>query len=122
MTKGLKVLGIALMLVVSAMAADAPNQDVGKSWHVTFNSPMRVGATLLPAGDYKVQHLKDGDGHVLVFKGDNKQVAKVACTMEPLSEKPKYTRLTFDNNSAGERVLKGIAFEGDHYVHELTNP
>jgi hypothetical protein len=122
--KGLKI-AIALLFLIgaSAMAADASNLDVGKSWTLTLYQPTRVGATLLPAGDYNVRHLKDGDGHVLAFKSGKKEIARVGCKMEQLPSKADRTSLFEDTNGAGERVLMGIAFEGDKFRHDLVvNP
>lgn len=124
--KGLKVLGIALLLLLgmSVMAADTSSKasaaDVGKSWTVNLNKPTHVGAALLPAGDYKVQHLKDGDSHVLVFRTAKKEIARVNCTMAPLSAKAADTLVTTDKNSAGERVLTRIAFRGDTFEHDVV--
>ena len=123
--KGFKFLAISLMLLTiasTAMAADAMNFDVGKSWTITLPDPIRVGATLLPAGDYKVQHLKDADQHFLAFKLGKKEVARVGCTMEQLPTKADTTSVTEDRNGAGERVLTGIAFRGDTFRHDLVNP
>lgn len=121
--KGLKIATALLFLIgVSAMAADASNVDVGKSWTLTLYKPTRVGATLLPAGDYNVRHLKDGDGHVLAFKSGKKEMARVGCTMEQLPKRAETTSQLIDTTSAGERVLMSIAFEGDKFQHDLAHP
>ncbi len=116
-----KLLGTALVLAVSLslMASSAPSSHAGKSWTLRLPFPAHVGSALLPAGYYTVQQLNDGDDHILVFKGDKKEIARAHCTMENLSEKPKNALLTFDRNSAGERVLVAIAFPGDSVQHDL---
>ena len=118
--RGLKVV-IALLLLVtlSAMASDAAKTDVGKSWSLTLYHPTRVGTALLPAGDYNVRHNADGEQHFLVFKSDRKEIARVTCTTEQLPSKAEKTQLMENTNSAGERVLAGIAFAGDRYQHNL---
>jgi hypothetical protein len=122
----MKVLKIATALLfligVSAMAADASNVDVGKSWTLTLSHRTRVGTALLPAGEYNVRHLKDGEEHVLAFKSVKKEMTRVGCTMEQLSKKAETTSLLEDTNSAGERVLRSIAFEGDKSQHDLVHP
>ena len=122
--KGFKVLAIALTLlaVVSAMASNAASADVGKSWTLTLYHPIRVGAALLPAGDYNVRHLKDGEQHFLVFKSGRKEIARVGCTMEPVTRKADRTTLLENANGAGEQVLEGIQFGGDTFRHTLLNP
>ena len=121
--KGLKIATALLFLIaVSAMATDASNVDVGKSWTLTLYHPTRVGTALLPAGDYKVQHLKDGEEHVLAFKSGRKEITRVGCKTEQLSKKVERTSLLEDTNGAGEQVLMSIAFEGDKFRHDLVNP
>jgi hypothetical protein len=121
--KGLKIATALLFLIgVSAMAADASNVDVGKSWTLTLYHPTRVGAALLPAGEYNVRHLKDGEGHVLAFKSGKKEMARVGCTMEQLPRKTARTSVLEDKNDAGEQVLISVAFEGDTFQHDLAHP
>ncbi len=123
--KGFKVLAIALLLLAvasAAVAADASKMDVGKSWTLTLYHPTRVGTALLPSGDYNVRHIKDGEEHFLAFKADRKEIARVGCKMEQLPTKADKTLLIEDTNGAGERVLIGIAFQGDTFRHDLVNP
>jgi hypothetical protein len=117
-----KVLGIALLLTIPLLmlAADTSYPKVGKSWTVSFSKPAKVGGTVLPAGDYKVQHLKDGDAQVLVFKSGNKEKVRVACKTEERPSKADGTELTYVDNDGGDRVLRAIVFEGDRFRHELV--
>ena len=121
--KGLKIATALLFLIaVSAMAADASSVDVGKSWTLTLYQPTRVGTALLPAGDYYVRHLKDGEEHVLALKSGRKEMARVGCKLEQLSKKVERTTMIGNENDAGEQVLMSIAFEGDKFRHDLVNP
>jgi hypothetical protein len=124
MIRPCKVLGITLLLSIPLLmlAADTTYPKVGKSWTVSFTKPVTVGTALLPAGEYKVQHLKDGDAHVLVFKADNKEKARVTCNTEPQASKAGDTMLVYDLNDAGDRVLRRIVFAGDRFSHELAGP
>ncbi len=120
--KGIKVLAIAFLLLAFASAAVASGSgkmDSGKSWHLTLYHPTRVGTALLPPGDYKVQQVQDGERTWLAFKADRKEVARVGCKIEQLPTKADKTALLENTNSAGERVLVGIAFEGDRFKHDL---
>jgi hypothetical protein len=125
MIRTCKVLGIALLLSIplSILAADTGGYPkVGKSWTVTFTEPAKVGSALLPAGEYRVQHLKEGDAHVLVFKAGNKAKARVTCKTEEQASKSDRTMALYGHNDAGERVLRSIVFEGDRFSHELAVP
>jgi len=117
----LKVLGVvvcALALVCVATAADKNLgiRDVGR---VTFVAPVRVGTTLLPAGDYVVRHTMDGQEHIMVFqpaRGKGPEV-KVKCTLVPLTEKAAQTQQIYSLNAANERVLQELVFRGDTAKH-----
>jgi len=117
----LRVLGAvvcALALVCTATAADKNLgiRDVGR---VTFVAPVRVGTTLLPAGDYVVRHTMDGQEHIMVFqpaRGKGPEV-KVKCTLVPLTEKAAQTQQIYSLNAANERVLQELVFRGDTAKH-----
>jgi hypothetical protein len=118
--KGHKIATALLLLIaVAAMASNASNWDIGKTWTVNFDDPVRVGTTLLPAGDYTVRHIKDGEQHVLVFNAGKKEIVRVNCVMEQLPKKAQETSMIINRNGSGERELAGIAFAGDIYRHDL---
>lgn len=120
--KSIRVLAIALLLLAftsAAVASGSGKMDSAKSWHLTLYHPTRVGTALLPAGDYKVQQVQDGERTWLAFKADKKEVARVGCKIEQLPSKAGKTELLLNTNSAGESVLVSIAFEGDQFKHEL---
>jgi hypothetical protein len=121
MNRAAKLLTVVLLLTVAVgvFASDASSPRAGKSWSLTLFHPTRVGTALLPPGDYSVRHVMDGEKHFLVFKSDRKELARVACSEEQLPAKVDKTALMENTNSAGERVLMGIAFQGDHFRHNL---
>lgn len=119
MTKKIAILTVlfAFILGLTAFAADA-NFGVGKTRNITLLSETKVGSTVLPAGEYKVQHLMEGNEHIMVFKSvsNNKEKARVKCTMEKLDRKADQTMSliqTVDN----QRVLTALIFAGDTYRH-----
>jgi hypothetical protein len=125
MSRGLKVFGVALILTVavSMLAADATYPNTGKTWNINFTKEVKVGTVLLPAGEYRVQHVVDGDNHLLVFKAaNNREKARVPCRVEPLSGKVDQNTQVANRNDAGELVLQSLAFKGDKFRHELVNP
>lgn len=120
MTKKIAILAIitAFLLGLTALAAD-PGFGIGKTRNITFSSATKVGDMVLPAGEYKVQHLLEGETHLLVFKTtDNKEKVRVKCTMQKLDKKSPNTlseMKTIDN----QNVLTGLVFSGDTYRHAL---
>jgi hypothetical protein len=112
---------ICLLLVsMAALAADTKAMGVGKTQTVTFAENVKVGNTVLKAGDYRVQHIMDGTQHVLVFKSmtKNDEKARVNCNMVELPKKADQTILGFDVAS-GQKTLNAITFRGESYKHEL---
>ena len=120
MTKKIAILAIIAVFLVglTALAAD-PGFGIGKTRTITFSNSTKVGDVVLPAGDYRVQHLMDGDTHLLVFKTtDNKEKVRVKCTMQKLDKKAPNTlseMKTVDN----QNILTGLVFSGDTYRHAL---
>jgi hypothetical protein len=118
--RSLKVVGILMcVLALAAIAVAGPNsmgvRDVNK---VTFKAPMRVGAVVLPAGDYLVRHTMEGQDHVMVFQRvHSKDEFKVKCTLVALPQKADRSQIVYDSNAGSERVLQELEFEGDSAKH-----
>lgn len=124
MSKGTKLLGIALLVSVAwaGMAADAASHGMGKVRTINFMSAMRVGGVLLPAGEYKVQELMDGERHVLVFKTmNNHEKVRVHCTLVELPRKVAQTEEDARSNDSGEQVLQSLAFRGEKTRHDIAD-
>lgn len=86
---------------------------------VVLSEQSKVGAQLLPAGEYKLTHTMEGSEHIMVFK-KGKQEYRVKCNMEPLSEKADATQYWFEPDGAGQRVLQSIVFRGDTVRHVIV--
>jgi len=120
--KDLSVLACAFVLVcslASRVTAEDKNLGISDVSRVTFVAPMRVGTTLMPAGDYLVRHTMDGQEHIMVFqpvRGKGPQV-KVKCTLVPLAQKAERTETIYSLNAANERVLQELVFRGDTAKH-----
>jgi hypothetical protein len=120
--RSLKVLGFVLLLLVgfAGMAGARDNSPAVKdTYHVTFQASIHVGSALLPAGDYTVQHIMDGQDHFMVFRdvrGKTPEV-KVKCTLVPLPQKADDTSTSYVLNAANERVLEGLTFRGAKVKH-----
>src|SRR5579864_6838563 len=115
--KWIALLVCVVGIVPFAMAGnDLGIHDTGR---VTFSSPVRVGNSLLPAGEYIVRHTMEGQEHVMVFEAVNHktQPVKAKCQLVQLSGKADQTRTVFDINGANERVLQELVFAGDRAKH-----
>jgi hypothetical protein len=79
----------------------------------------KVGAQVLPAGEYKVAHVMEGSEHIMVFK-NGKQEFRLKCTLEPLSAKADNTQTWYEADANGQRVLQAIVFRGDNVKHVMA--
>lgn len=116
-------LWIAIALLMLSAAALAANQyGVADKRQVTFNDPVIVGGTSLPAGDYVVLHQMQGSDHVMVFTQVGKKKpaeARVKCTLVPLPKAATQSELGFTVNEANVRLLHRMVFKGDRAAHEF---
>ncbi len=120
--KPLAVLFLLLSVSLAALAKDVPknNMGVGETRNITFVTPVKIGNASLPAGNYKVEHVMEGENHVMVFQSLNKKeaTARVNCQMIQLQTKARETTQEYDSQN-GEKVLKAITFRGDTYKHQF---
>lgn len=112
-----------LGLGVLARAGAGQNQfGVADTRHVTFESPIWVGETLLPSGNYQVMHTMQGDTHIMVFEQKNVKtpvVSRVKCTLVSLPEKASQSETKYVMNDKNERVLEAMTFRGDKAIHQF---
>jgi len=117
----IKVLGVTLcVLAMAGLAFAATNNPVVRDANrVTFAAPIRVGTSLLPAGEYMVRHTMEGQEHIMVFqpvKGEGPEV-RAKCTLVPLTKKADRTTTSYQTNAANERVLQELVFAGETAKH-----
>jgi hypothetical protein len=106
-------------LTVLAMAG-TNSMGVADLQKITFTGTVRIGDAVLPAGDYEVRHVMEGENHVMVFHqvGNAKaQDVRVKCSLQPLSQKADQTQKIYTINAANEQVLQAIIFRGDKAKH-----
>ena len=109
------VLGCAV-----AVAGTDPMQGVALKQTINLTMPTVVGGTLLPQGEYKVNHEMQGTEHVMIFtKVGGKAEAKAKCNLVPLNAKAKTTEFRYSENAKNERVLTEMQFQGDTSKHML---
>jgi len=117
----LRVLSIfaSIAFLICGAAAEKNAMGIHDVSRVTFVAPVRVGSTLLPAGEYLVRHTMQGQDHVMVFESVKTKTveAKAKCNLVPLSQKADQTRTVYQMNAANERVLQELVFRGDTAKH-----
>jgi hypothetical protein len=109
----LTLLGLSVMLCAQ--------QPVGfkAKRTVLLSEQAKVGAQVLPAGEYKVTHVMEASEHIMVFK-QGKQEYRVKCNMEPLNAKANQTQFWYESDSSGQRVLQTMVFQGDTVRHIIV--
>jgi len=103
---------------------------IGKRGILIFDTPVRVGDNLLKPGDYQIQHVMEGQDHVIVFTrmthagpGGNpesrptKDVTRLKCRIEPLGEKAKHSGLRLGTNAASEKTVEEVHIKGENVKH-----
>src|SRR5215472_15737557 len=111
-----------LLLGVTALLASTLNQyGVADQRQVTFSQQVKVGDSLVPAGDYKVLHLMEGEEHAMLFKqldvpAKKAVVVKVKCTLKPLPEIARTNEQRYQLED-GVQVLIMLQFKGDKAQH-----
>lgn len=123
---------LVVVLGISSLALFAQESEmvrIGKKGEIAFDSPVRIGDVLLKAGTYRIQHIREGDDHVIVFRKiyqtglgyvrseSSKDSAKVKCRIEPLGEKAKHDGLRFGTNAAGEKTVEEVHVKGENVKH-----
>lgn len=105
---------------------------VGKKGEVHFTGEVKAGDTVLKPGMYQVQHLTEGEDHVIVFKemsmpagykmGNTpvgKEVARLKCQVEPVEKKVSNTKITLRTNDKGEKEIAEVQVAGEAFKHKL---
>jgi hypothetical protein len=120
--KALKMLVLlAVCLLMTGLAVAKLNQyGVSDTDKVTFTEPMKVGVTVLPAGDYSVTHTMEGENHIMVFKQlnvKNPAEAKAKCTLVKLASKADTSSQLYTHDAANAHVLQELTFKGETAKH-----
>ena len=105
------VLGLALLLSASALAANKGSLQVGDA--------LTVAGKQLPAGDYTVQWTGSGPAvEVSILKGKT-VVATVPARLTNLDQASSYNSAVVTKSSDGARTLSQIRFSGKKYALEI---
>ncbi|HEX6505936.1 MAG TPA: hypothetical protein VF011_22075 [Terriglobales bacterium] len=116
-----KFMAVLALVTIAAMAMAELNQfGVADIQKVTFSDPMKIGQVVLPKGEYKVQHVMEGENHIMIFtqqKVANPAEARVKCQLVKLDNKAERTQLLYTQDAGNARILQEIVFRGETAKH-----
>ena len=118
--RSVKFLGLmTCLLAFCAFLTAADNQmGVRDLNRVTFSAPVRIGTSVLPAGDYTVRHTMQGSDHIMVFQRVHAtEVVQVKCNLVPLQKKAERDEQIYSVSAGTERTLQELIFRGDSAKH-----
>ena len=112
-----KAVGIVLLVMCAVAIASEKNLGVHNVSSVSFSTAVRVGTTVIPAGEYTVRHTMEGQEHVMTFtRNGKKDVYKVKCNLVTLEKKAPQDQQIVEI-SGNEKVLRELIFRGDTAKH-----
>lgn len=113
-----RVVAVLLFALASIAFAKENKLGISETNRVTFDTAVRIGTELLPAGEYVVHHTMEGQDHVMVFQRlRSKQEYKVKCTLVAVPKKIEKDQNSYQVNANNERVLLEMQFRGDLAKH-----
>ncbi len=98
------------------VAADSPKVTI------TVSNPTLVGTTTLKPGDYRFQckHL-DGKSFLVISEvGSGKELARVPCEQETLTQKSEFSELRSVVKTDGTRALQSVRIKGETIAHRIV--
>jgi len=115
------LLFVLLLGVTALFAGNLNKYAVADQRQLTLSQQVKIGDTLVPAGDYKVLHVMEGEEHVMLFKqldvpAKKAVVVKVKCTLKPLPEIATSNEQHYQLED-GVQVLTMLQFKGDKAQH-----
>jgi hypothetical protein len=122
------LVSLLCVVVLAASAAFAGTMPkIAEHQIVSFDKPMVLGTTELPAGTYSVTHQMQGADHYMIFRqtdGRKNKAAEVTvkCNLVPLDAKAKRTEKRYVQNAKNQNVLTEIIFQGDEAKHVFDAP
>ncbi len=138
-SRKLITIAIAFILAMGAFGSQLFAQQkndsmVGKVGKLHIGSSVMVGNTLLKPGMYQVQHVTEGENHLIIFQNIRmgykssmgnqtlgEEVVRVKCRIEPVGRSWKDTRLHVERNNSGLRVVTEVQIAGENVVHKFDS-
>ncbi len=114
----LKTLFIALLAISTIAVAKDNKLGIHEVSHIRFETQVRVGTIVLPAGEYVVRHTMQGEDHIMIFKreGGGDEI-KVKCMLVALPKNAPQTQAIYQISASNERTLQELVFKGDSAKH-----
>ncbi len=127
---------LALAGFANAASVSSTHSHKGKKGGLTITAPTEVGGVTLQPGDYEVKEVDSPGGPVVEFSLFEKLewpifwsatktvVARVKCTEQALSSRPKHTRLMLASNTTHATGLEIRGKAVDYYFapsHQMTD-
>jgi hypothetical protein len=117
----LAVCAAAVVLFPLRAAAQASGHDSPKVT-ISVPNPTLVGTTQLKPGDYRFQckHI-DGKTFLIVSEVDGKELVRVPCEEQSLSDKVVASELRSIIQPDGTRHLQSVRIKGETIGHRVVN-
>jgi hypothetical protein len=114
----------AAAVTLLPLRAGAQHVHPADSPRVTFTvtDTLVVGTAVLKAGDYKFQcRTFDGKTFLVVTSIDTgKEITRIACVREDLSDKVTDSELRSSVGAGGVRELRSVRIKGETVAHKLV--
>ena len=112
------------VFILASFAFAGTMPKIAEHQSITFNQPMVLGTTELPAGTYSVLHQMQGYDHYMIFRQSDVSKSKaievkVKCSLVPLAAKAPRTEQRYSLNAKNQNVLIEITFKGEEAKHVL---
>ena len=137
MNKQIRAISTIIMLTLTLGSLSLPlfgkpqKMVIGRKGTLYLNSSVWAGDKLLKWGTYQVQHVVEGNDHVIVIKDvpsgashrgntiPGKEVARLMCKLEPSNKEWKNTMIMLRTNAKGEKEISEIHVAGEKFIHLL---
>lgn len=117
---------VSLLFVVGLLAPNVRADEENKKTVVTFNEPVQVPGTVLPAGTYvfKLADSQSDRNIIQIFNADETRLITTILAIPDYRNAPAdKTILTFDERPSGEpEALQSWFYPGDNYGQEFVYP
>jgi hypothetical protein len=118
---------LCVVVLATAVSFAGAMPKIAERQVISFDKPMVLGTTELPAGTYTVTHQMQGADHYMIFRqtdGRKNKAAEVTvkCNLVPLDGKAKRTEKRYAQNAKNQNVLTELIFQGDEAKHVFETP
>ena len=121
MKRSLFVVCLAAVVAFLSTPSFAQTAHVsGGKTNLPVSTPLVVGSTTLQPGEYKIQCQTIDGKEYLVVVAKGKEVAKVPCKSEALTEKVTESSVLTTSAADGSKKLVGLRLKGEMSTHTVT--